>query len=100
MPSVIRKKATQETTTSPITIQPIGSRFQLGTRFLVRGGRVESMRVGETYVVGYVPWYAQVWGRAIRHPILLGVLGAIGGLLLAIAAFTALQELSARRRGI
>lgn len=67
---------------------------------LVRGARVESMRVGDTYVVGYVPWYAQVWGRAIRHPILLGVLGAIGGLLLAIGAFTALQELSARRRGI
>ncbi|MGN6316363.1 cellulose biosynthesis cyclic di-GMP-binding regulatory protein BcsB [Trinickia sp.] len=67
---------------------------------LVRGGRVESMRVGDTYVVGYVPWYAQIWGRAIRHPILLGVLGAIGGLLLAIGAFTALQELSARRRGI
>lgn len=42
MPSVIRKKATQETTTSPITIQPIGSRFQLGTRFLVRGGRVSA----------------------------------------------------------
>jgi hypothetical protein len=67
---------------------------------LVRGGRVESMRVGDTYVVGYVPWYAQIWGRAIRHPILLGVLGALGGLLLAIAAFTLLQELSARRRGI
>lgn len=67
---------------------------------LVRGGRVESMRVGDTYVVGYVPWYAQIWGRAIRHPILLGVLGAIGGLLLAIGAFTTLQELSARRRGI
>lgn len=67
---------------------------------LVRDGRVESMRVGETYVVGYVPWYAQIWGRAIRHPVLLGVLGAIGGLLLAIGAFTALQELAARRRGI
>lgn len=67
---------------------------------LVRDGRVESMRVGDTYVVGYVPWYAQIWGRAIRHPILLGVLGALGGLLLAIGAFTALQELSARRRGI
>lgn len=67
---------------------------------LVRGGRVESMRVGDTYVVGYVPWYAQIWGRAIRHPVLLGVLGALGGLLLAIAAFTALQALSARRRGI
>ncbi|MGN6667886.1 MAG: cellulose biosynthesis cyclic di-GMP-binding regulatory protein BcsB [Trinickia sp.] len=67
---------------------------------LVRGGRVESMRVGDTYVVGYVPWYAQIWGRAIRHPVMLGVLGALGGLLLAIGAFTALQELSARRRGI
>jgi hypothetical protein len=47
-----------------------------------------------------VPWYAQIWGRAIRHPVVLGVLGALGGLLLAICAFTLLQELSARRRGI
>lgn len=67
---------------------------------LVRDGRIESIRAGNTYVVGYVPWYAQIWGRAMRHPILLGVLGALGGLLLAIGAFTALQELSARRRGI
>ncbi|HWX11345.1 MAG TPA: cellulose biosynthesis cyclic di-GMP-binding regulatory protein BcsB [Trinickia sp.] len=67
---------------------------------LVRGGRVESMRVGSTYVVGYVPWYAQIWGRALRHPVLLGVLGALAGLVLAMGAFTALQALSARRRGI
>ncbi|HEV3104370.1 MAG TPA: cellulose biosynthesis cyclic di-GMP-binding regulatory protein BcsB, partial [Trinickia sp.] len=67
---------------------------------LVHDGRVESLRVGDTYVVGYVPWYAKIWGWAIRHPILLGVIGALGGLLLAIGAFTALQELSARRRGI
>jgi hypothetical protein len=67
---------------------------------LVRNGRIESMRVGDSYVVGYVPWYAQIWGRAIRHPVVLGVLGALGGLLLAICAFTLLQELSARRRGI
>ncbi|RKP45239.1 cellulose biosynthesis cyclic di-GMP-binding regulatory protein BcsB [Trinickia fusca] len=67
---------------------------------VVRDGRVDSMRVHDTYVVGYVPWYAQIWGHAMRHPILLGVLGAIAGLLLAIGAFTALQELSARRRGL
>jgi hypothetical protein len=58
------------------------------------------MRVGEPYLVGYVPWYAQLWSRAIQHPVLLGVLGAIAGLLLAIGAFTALQELAARRRGV
>ncbi|MGQ7938726.1 cellulose biosynthesis cyclic di-GMP-binding regulatory protein BcsB [Paraburkholderia sp. D1E] len=67
---------------------------------LVRGGEVDSMRVGEPYLVGYVPWYARLWSKAIQHPILLGVLGAIAGLLLAVGAFTALQELAARRRGV
>ncbi|WP_341312574.1 cellulose biosynthesis cyclic di-GMP-binding regulatory protein BcsB [Paraburkholderia sp. IMGN_8] len=67
---------------------------------LVRGGEVDSMRVGEPYLVGYVPWYARLWSKAIQHPILLGVLGAFAGLLLAIGAFTALQELAARRRGV
>jgi hypothetical protein len=67
---------------------------------LLRGGEVDSMRVGESYLVGYVPWYAQLWSRAIQHPVLLGVLGALAGLLLAIGAFTALQELAARRRGV
>jgi hypothetical protein len=67
---------------------------------LLRGGEVDSMRVGDTYLVGYVPWYAQLWSRAIQHPVLLGVLGALAGLLLAIGAFTALQELAARRRGV
>ncbi|RKT27646.1 cellulose synthase subunit [Paraburkholderia sp. RAU2J] len=67
---------------------------------LLRGGEVDSMRVGDAYLVGYVPWYAQLWSRAIQHPVLLGVLGALAGLLLAIGAFTALQELAARRRGV
>ncbi|MGF6778221.1 cellulose biosynthesis cyclic di-GMP-binding regulatory protein BcsB [Paraburkholderia sp. GAS334] len=67
---------------------------------LVRHGEVESMRVGESYLVGYVPWYARIWSKAIQHPVLLGVLGTLAGLLLAIGAFTALQELAARRRGI
>jgi hypothetical protein len=67
---------------------------------IVRGGEVDSMRVGDPYLVGYVPWYARLWSHAIQHPVLLGVLGAIAGLLLAIGAFTALQELAARRRGV
>jgi cellulose synthase operon protein B len=67
---------------------------------LLRSGEVDSMRVGDLYVVGYVPWYAKLWSKAIQHPVLLGVLGALAGLLLAIGAFTALQELAARRRGV
>jgi hypothetical protein len=71
-----------------------------GDLSLVRRGGVDSTRVGDTYVIGYVPWYAKLWSLAVRHPALLGVLGALAGLLLAIGAFTGLQELAARRRGI
>lgn len=75
------------------------SRLQ-GDLALVRDGQIDSLRVGETYLVGYVPWYARIWSSAIRHPVVLGLLGALGGLLLAIGAFVALQELAARRRGL
>ncbi|WP_250456037.1 cellulose biosynthesis cyclic di-GMP-binding regulatory protein BcsB [Caballeronia sp. ATUFL_M2_KS44] len=67
---------------------------------LVRRGGVDSMRVGDTYVVGYVPWYAKLWSHAVAHPVLLGLIGAIAGLLLAVGAFAGLQELAARRKGI
>ncbi|QPS40728.1 cellulose biosynthesis cyclic di-GMP-binding regulatory protein BcsB [Burkholderia oklahomensis] len=67
---------------------------------LVRAGAVESMRVGEPYLVGYVPWYARVWAAVAKHPVLLGLLGAAAGLLLALGAFGALQRIAARRRGI
>ncbi|AOJ47833.1 cellulose synthase [Burkholderia thailandensis] len=67
---------------------------------LVRSGAVESLRVGEPYLVGYVPWYARVWTAVAKHPALLGLLGAAAGLLLALGAFGALQRIAARRRGI
>lgn len=67
---------------------------------LVRAGAVESLRVGEPYLVGYVPWYARVWTAVARHPMLLGLLGAAAGLLLALGAFGALQRIAARRRGL
>ncbi|AJY39285.1 bacterial cellulose synthase subunit [Burkholderia humptydooensis] len=67
---------------------------------LVRAGAVESLRVGEPYLVGYVPWYARVWTAVAKHPALLGLVGAAAGLLLALGAFGALQRIAARRRGI
>jgi hypothetical protein len=67
---------------------------------LIRADSVESMRVGPTYLVGELPWYAPLWRYAVEHPLLLGVLGVIAGLLLAIGAFAGLQTLAERRRGI
>ena len=69
------------------------------TAALVRPGQVDSLRVGEPYVVGFVPWYARVWTQAARHPVVLGAVGVVAGLLLALGVFSVLQRIAARRRG-
>jgi len=71
-----------------------------GDLALVRPGQVDSLRVGEPYVVGFVPWYARVWTQAARHPVVLGVVGVAAGLLLALGVFSVLQRIAARRRGM
>ncbi|RQS60728.1 cellulose biosynthesis cyclic di-GMP-binding regulatory protein BcsB [Burkholderia sp. Bp8963] len=71
-----------------------------GDLALVRPGTVDSMRIGEPYVVGFVPWYARLWTHAARHPFVLGVVGVVAGLLLALGAFSVLQRIAARRRGM
>lgn len=71
-----------------------------GDLALVRPGAVDSMRVAEPYVVGFVPWYARVWTHAARHPVVLGAVGVVAGLLLALGAFSLLQRIAARRRGM
>ncbi|AFQ48467.1 cellulose biosynthesis cyclic di-GMP-binding regulatory protein BcsB [Burkholderia cepacia] len=71
-----------------------------GDLALVRSGQVDSLRVGEPYVVGFVPWYARVWTHAARHPVALGVVGVVAGLLLALGVFSVLQRIAARRRGM
>ncbi|TCW87041.1 cellulose biosynthesis cyclic di-GMP-binding regulatory protein BcsB [Burkholderia sp. SRS-46] len=71
-----------------------------GDLALVRPGSVDSMRVGDPYVVGFVPWYARLWTHAARHPVALGAVGVVAGLLLALGAFSVLQRIAARRRGM
>ncbi|WP_396330286.1 cellulose biosynthesis cyclic di-GMP-binding regulatory protein BcsB [Burkholderia anthina] len=71
-----------------------------GDLALVRPGQVDSLRVGEPYVVGFVPWYARVWTHAARHPVMLGAVGVVAGLLLALGVFSVLQRIAARRRGM
>ncbi|RQQ03271.1 cellulose biosynthesis cyclic di-GMP-binding regulatory protein BcsB [Burkholderia stagnalis] len=71
-----------------------------GDLALVRPGSVDGMRVGDPYVVGFVPWYARLWTVAARHPVVLGAVGVVAGLLLALGAFSVLQRIAARRRGM
>lgn len=66
---------------------------------VIQRDSVESARIGERYAVGHVPWRDRVLGVASRHPVLLGMLGVIAGLLLAVGAFNFLQRLAQRRQG-
>ncbi len=107
-PDVKRRSVVALTATDEAHLTPLLDAFERadsigqmqGDVALVREGSVESMRVGPTYLVGELPWYAPFWSYSVRHPVLLGVLGVIAGLLLTIGAFTGLQALAARRRGI
>jgi hypothetical protein len=67
---------------------------------IVRGDKIESVRIGGQYSVGDLPWYARIWIVAIRHPILLALFGIIAGFLVAIGVFLGLQSISSRRRGV
>lgn len=67
---------------------------------VVRGDKIESVRVGGQYSVGDLPWYARIWIVAIKHPILLALFGIIAGILVAIGIFLCLQSISSRRRGV
>jgi hypothetical protein len=67
---------------------------------VIQRDSVESAQIGERYSVGHVPWRDRVWGFASRHPVLLGALGVLAGLLLAVAAFNFLQRLAQRRQGM
>ncbi|MDR5740673.1 cellulose biosynthesis cyclic di-GMP-binding regulatory protein BcsB [Caballeronia sp. LZ016] len=66
---------------------------------VIQRDSVESARIGERYAVGHVPWRDRVLGFASRHPVLLGILGVLAGLLLAVGAFNLLQRLAQRRQG-
>lgn len=52
-----------------------------------RGQRVQSMRVGDTYFVGELPWWVMVWMPFSLHPMLLAMLTIAAGLLIAIAVW-------------
>jgi hypothetical protein len=60
---------------------------------------VESLRLGDRYFVGDLPWYARIWVRIFDHPVLMAFAGALAGLVVALAAFVSLRRIAARRTG-
>lgn len=68
-----------------------------GSVSVVRESGVNSLRVGDVYYVGHLPWFERVWYALSNHPILLAVLAALSVVLLAWVLWRLLRILSRRR---
>jgi len=70
-----------------------------GDLTVIRQRDLEGLRLGDTYYVGNLPWYARLWMQMSAHPALLAIAGILAGLLVALTLFWALSRLAARRNG-
>jgi hypothetical protein len=68
-----------------------------GSVAVIRESGVNSLRVGDVYYVGHLPWFDRIWYAFANHPILLAIFAAISVLLLAWVLWRLLRILSRRR---
>lgn len=68
-----------------------------GSVSVIRESGVNSLRVGDVYYVGHLPWYERVWFALSNHPILLSILAALSVVLLAWVLWRLLRIISRRR---
>lgn len=68
-----------------------------GSVSVIRESGVSSLRVGDVYYVGHLPWFERLWFALSNHPILLAVFAAISIVLLAWVLWRLLRIISRRR---
>ncbi len=68
-----------------------------GSVSLFRGERVESLLVGDTYMVGDLAWHLRVWYFLIRHPFILIALSLLVAVVSAFLLWKLLEALRERR---
>ncbi|MEQ4923401.1 cellulose biosynthesis cyclic di-GMP-binding regulatory protein BcsB [Proteus hauseri] len=68
-----------------------------GSVVLIRESGVNSLRVGDTYYVGYLPWWEEVWYLFASHPVWLGLAAIIGIALVSLLIWRAMKIRSQRR---
>lgn len=68
-----------------------------GSVSVIRESGVSSLRVGDIYYVGHLPWFERVWYALSNHPVLLAILAAVSVVLLAWVLWRLLRIISRRR---
>lgn len=68
-----------------------------GSVAIIRESGVNSLRVGDVYYVGHLPWFERLWYALANHPVLLAILAAVSVVLLAWVLWRLLRIISRRR---
>lgn len=68
-----------------------------GSVAVIRESGVNSLRVGDIYYVGHLPWFERLWYALSNHPVLLAILAAVSVVLLAWVLWRLLRIISRRR---
>lgn len=68
-----------------------------GSVSIIRESGVNSLRVGETYYVGHLPWWERLWNALATHPLWLAVLAGVVVILFAVLVWRLMRAVSRRR---
>ncbi|MEY4921427.1 MAG: hypothetical protein RLY17_144 [Pseudomonadota bacterium] len=68
-----------------------------GSVTVIRESGVNSLRVGDTYEVGHLPWWERIWHSLSTHPVLLAGIAVLVVVLAAMMAWRLLRLISHRR---
>lgn len=68
-----------------------------GSVSVIRESGVNSLRVGDIYYIGHLPWFERIWFALSSHPVLLAIMAAVSIVLLAWVLWRMLRIISRRR---
>lgn len=68
-----------------------------GSVAVIRESGVNSLRVGDTYDVGHLPWWERIWHTLSTHPVLLAGVAVLVVVIAAMMAWRLLRLISRRR---
>ncbi len=68
-----------------------------GSATVIRESGVTSVRVGDTYFVGHLPWWERLWNLLATHPVWLAICAAVVVVLFALMAWRLMRLVSRRR---
>ncbi len=70
-----------------------------GSAAIIRESGVNSLRVGDSYFVGHLPWWERMWHALATHPALMALFAVIVVVLVALMVWRLMRLVTRRRLG-